>query len=224
MHCAICSRRMQGSMNNGRPHYRCGFPAEYGTANALNHPRNVYIREDRVVPKLDRWVATAFAPNRLGATIRAMLGEQDRPVDLRQVEVARQAREAIADCDRKLAQHRAALEAGADPVVVTGWIAETQAARAAAVKRSSVTAPTMRPMAEEELAALVAELGDIAVVLGDADPADKARLYAQIGLTLIYDPGLRRVAASVQLNHGVQNVSEGGLEPPRPIKGTSTSS
>lgn len=35
----------------------------------------------------------------------------------------------LADCDRKLARYRAALEAGADPKVVTGWIAEVEAER-----------------------------------------------------------------------------------------------
>ena len=38
----------------------------------------------------------------------------------------------IAECDAKLRQHRAALEAGADPVLVTSWMNETQAKRAAA--------------------------------------------------------------------------------------------
>ena len=32
----------------------------------------------------------------------------------------------LADCDAKLARYRAALDAGADPAVVTAWIAETQ--------------------------------------------------------------------------------------------------
>jgi site-specific DNA recombinase len=46
--------------------------------------------------------------------------------------VAAQARREIADCDAKLRQHRAALEAGSDPQIVTGWMAETQAQRAIA--------------------------------------------------------------------------------------------
>jgi hypothetical protein len=32
----------------------------------------------------------------------------------------------LADCDRKLGRHRAALEAGADPTLVTAWIAEVR--------------------------------------------------------------------------------------------------
>lgn len=36
----------------------------------------------------------------------------------------------IAECDRKLAQYRAALDAGANPATVAGWIAETEAEKA----------------------------------------------------------------------------------------------
>ena len=41
----------------------------------------------------------------------------------------------IAACDAKLRQHRVALEAGAAPVLVTSWIAETQARRTVAEAR-----------------------------------------------------------------------------------------
>lgn len=36
-----------------------------------------------------------------------------------------------AECDRKLSQYRAALDAGADPAVIAGWITRTQAERSA---------------------------------------------------------------------------------------------
>ncbi|WP_123809680.1 hypothetical protein [Micromonospora globispora] len=39
------------------------------------------------------------------------------------------ARATIADCDAKLERYRAALDAGADPAVVIGWIVQTQAER-----------------------------------------------------------------------------------------------
>lgn len=37
---------MQGHWINSAPYYRCRFPAEYALANKLDHPRNVYLRED----------------------------------------------------------------------------------------------------------------------------------------------------------------------------------
>ena len=53
-------------------------------------------------------------------------------------------------------------------------------------------------MTRDELAALVAALGDLVPVIRNADPADKADLYAQLGLTLTYRPQKRLVEASVR--------------------------
>jgi site-specific DNA recombinase len=39
--------------------------------------------------------------------------------------------------------------------------------------------------------AIVAALGDLVHVVHDADPADKAEIYTQLGLTLTYQPGRR---------------------------------
>jgi hypothetical protein len=47
------------------------------------------------------------------------------------------------------------------------------------------------------MTAIVAALGDLVQVIRDADPADKADLYAQLGLTLTYRPQKRLVEASV---------------------------
>lgn len=42
MRCGICGRKMQGSWNNGKPHYRCTFLGEYAAKNKVNHPKSVY--------------------------------------------------------------------------------------------------------------------------------------------------------------------------------------
>ncbi len=68
--------------------------------------------------------------------------------------------------------------------------------------------------------------GGLLSVLRQADPADKAEVYRQLGLHLTYDHETQTVLAETRPapTMCVVNVSEGGLEPPRPIKGTSTSS
>jgi site-specific DNA recombinase len=43
--CGICRRRMQSQWNHDEPYYRCRFPNEYGLANKIQHPRNVYLAE-----------------------------------------------------------------------------------------------------------------------------------------------------------------------------------
>ncbi|GAA3473075.1 zinc ribbon domain-containing protein [Nonomuraea roseola] len=63
LHCGVCERKMQGQWINQAPYYRCRFPEEYALANHLVHPRNVYLREDNIVPYLDRWLGRLFAPH-----------------------------------------------------------------------------------------------------------------------------------------------------------------
>jgi hypothetical protein len=52
-------------------------------------------------------------------------------------------------------------------------------------------------MTRDELAALVAALGDLVQVIRVADPAGKADPYVQLGLTLTYRLQRRLVEASV---------------------------
>jgi site-specific DNA recombinase len=81
-------------------------------------------------------------------------------------------------------------------------------------------------MAREEIDAMVTAIEDHVQVLAQADPNDKAQVYAEIGLRLTYYPEKQLVEAQLQLDlHMCERcVSEGGLEPPCPVKGTSTSS
>jgi len=103
-----CGRRMQGDWNHGHAHYRCRYPEEYARANHVDHPLAVYLREDAIVPALDGWLASAFAPTQFESTLDALVNAQ--------MEAPSQADalgQMLAECDRKLARHRAALEAGA---------------------------------------------------------------------------------------------------------------
>ncbi|MEV6371487.1 zinc ribbon domain-containing protein [Micromonospora musae] len=126
IYCAACQRPVQGQYNHGAPYYRCRFPQEYALVNEVDHPRNVYLREDALTHPLDTGLATAFAPDHLETTITAMtdaqLANQPTPA-------VAAAHATIAECDAKLERYRAALDAGADPSVVSNWIAQTQAER-----------------------------------------------------------------------------------------------
>ncbi len=55
-------------------------------------------------------------------------------------------------------------------------------------------------MTREQIASHVTALGDILAVLRDADPADKAEIYSQLGLRLTYQPGQRIVRAEAHLD------------------------
>ena len=118
---------MQGHWVNDTPYYRCRFPAEYALANHIDHPLSVFLREAAVIGEVDHWLARELAPHRLSETIRDLMAARQTG-DTR----ARDHQEAagkVAECDGKLVQYRAALDAGASPVTVAAWIAETEAER-----------------------------------------------------------------------------------------------
>jgi len=184
---------MQGSWNNGKPHYRCTFLSEYAAKNKVNHPKSVYLREEQLLPHLDGWLSRKFDPIALASTVRE-LEEAAQPDDSGQ---DADAQREIAECDAKLRQHRAALEAGADAVLVTAWMKETQAKRATAQARLTKRVGRRR-MTRDEITSLVQAIGDVMQAIKDADPADKAEIYSQLGLTLTYHPNEKRVVAEAR--------------------------
>jgi site-specific DNA recombinase len=202
---------MTGNWNNDQAYYRCRFSTQYALANQVDHPKTVYLREADVLSRLDTWLAQTFAPASLDATLtqladQASAGTEDTSIRAE----AAQAR--IAGLDRKIAQYRASLDAGAGPAVIGPWIAETQAQKVAA-QAEIRPATGRRRMTRDEIAALVAAPGDLVQVIRDADRTDKAELYTQLGLTLTYRPQKRlveaTVAASLHMCKGF--VSEGRL-------------
>ncbi len=214
--CSACDRRMNSHWVNKAAYYRCRFPEEYALANKVSHPLNVSIREDRVVPRLDRWLARLFEPEHIERTLDALARTQ-RPFSPEDGAAAAARRE-IAEADRKLARHRAALEAGADPAVVTGWIKEVQAARAQAQRRLQLASPPRTAqLGHDQLVTMIRAMGDMVKVLDEADRTRKATVYAGLGLRLTYYPEERRVLVSQATGRiGDRFVSEGGLEPPCP--------
>ena len=206
---------MQGHWANAAPYYRCRFPSEYALANRVAHPLNVTLRQDVLLGPLDGWLSSKFGPHHLGgtidelatATIQPQAGPGNAGIDTQ-----------IADCDRKLAQYRAALDAGADPATVARWITETEAERARhkAAKRAATPQPAATSMSRDEMASIVSALADVLTVLRDADPADKAEIYTQLGLRLTYQPSDRLVRTEVHIapaQHWQFESVRGGIDP-----------
>ncbi|MFE6688570.1 hypothetical protein ACFVFQ_19125 [Streptomyces sp. NPDC057743] len=145
--------------------------AHTGAAHPVHHPRNVYLREKWITQPLDDWLTTVFQPHRLDDTIDLMAAAA-QPESHPSSTAAETARAVITDCDAKLATHRAALEAGADPTVITQWIAETQAThtRAEADLRTATHDAHDHRMTRDEIACLVRSLSELATVIRQADP------------------------------------------------------
>jgi site-specific DNA recombinase len=95
--CAACERRMQGTWNHDRAHYRCRFPHEYAIANRIDHPLAAYVREDAVLGPLDEWLAGVLAPDRMRKALAA-LAEQQTGDD----HVVSEAERQLAECDRAI--------------------------------------------------------------------------------------------------------------------------
>ncbi|WFF00263.1 hypothetical protein [Micromonospora sp. WMMD964] len=81
-------------------------------------------------------------------------------------------------------------------------------------------------MSRAEITPLVTALGDITTVLRDADPADKAEVYRQLGLRLNYQPETQTVRAEVDLSahRGAMVCVRGATQPiaPPPMKLSAT--
>ncbi|GAB2775410.1 recombinase family protein [Streptomyces daliensis] len=219
-----CGRKMQGNHVRDTTYYRCRYPQEYAIANTLDHPLNVLLKEEDLLGPLDGWLARAFAPHAIEESLTAM-HEAQPAMDVE----SESARRTLLECDRKLARHRAALEAGADPVLIAQWSREATLERTAAQERvTQLTERRTTPphLSRNEIRALIDGLGGMLNALRRADPTDKAEVYSQLGLQLSYDHTTKVVQADIRPAPpvGIVFVSEGGLEPPRPIKGTSTSS
>jgi site-specific DNA recombinase len=127
--CGLCDRRMIGSFNDGRNHYRCTYSSEYADANRLAHPRSLYLREDKIVELVDPWIRRGFAPANLRTTLQAMADAQHDDAEQHRVIAAR---EKISTCQTKPDRYRTALDAGTDPVLAQQWITQVQAGKAVA--------------------------------------------------------------------------------------------
>ena len=207
--CGLCGRKMQAHWTNDKAHYRCRYPAEYAKSRALDHPTNVYLREELLLPRLDAWLASLFDDKHREATIDKLLESQNRPYEDARATVAQLK---IDDCDKRLASYRAALEAGADPALVSSWIAEvTEQRRAAEMERLPTAVNAV--LSREEIAQLVQGMRDVHERLSRAQTAPKSAVYAELGLRLTYQPRENTVLASANPAMGNLLCPRGDLNP-----------
>ncbi len=144
------------------------------------------MREDAILPALDAWLATLFDPTNLDATCDA-LAEASRPAIARQRRARATLTARLSELERRLSRYREALAGNGDATEIAGWIAETQRERDDVRYRLESTAPTDE-LSRDEARELVESFEDINRVIAEADPADKAALYKELGIDLTYEP------------------------------------
>jgi site-specific DNA recombinase len=182
--CGLCDRRMQGSTAHGTLRYRCRYPAEYALTEQHEHPKQVYVNERDIVDELDRWLAALFDAERLDETCERLAAASAVPDngDTARREIAMRK---VTDCDARLSRYRAALDSGADPAVVTTWIAEAQGEKLAALELLAVAPP--HSATPEEIRSLIAGLGDVTAALKTANGETKAEVYSASDCTSLID-------------------------------------
>ncbi|HEX8131908.1 MAG TPA: GntR family transcriptional regulator [Actinomycetes bacterium] len=207
LHCRLCDRRLQGQWIRREAYYRCRYPAEYATAVGYDHPRSVYLREADLLPRIDAWLGRLTDPDHLEATCQALAAASDQQATRNAQRTA--ARQQLADCDRRLARYRAALEADTDPAIVGQWIAEVTATRQAAeaALHQLVTAP--EPLSPDAIEAVLKQVGGLADALDKADSVLRAQLYEELGIEGAYDPGARIVEVRADLRRPMVRVGGG---------------
>ena len=121
------------------------------------------------------------------------------------------AHHAIRECDLALRRYRAALEQGANPETVTQWINGATATKTAAQQRLRELRhhDDVARFTIEQVRDLVTRVGAIVDQFATADPADRAGLYQQLGIDLLYKPTERLVLASADLCRHIEGVGGG---------------
>jgi hypothetical protein len=162
----------------------------------------VILREDILIKPLDTWLAQEFGPRQREHTVARIVDQARSGMPV--AAPLAPSGPSVADCDVKLDRYRAALDAGADPAVVAQWIAETQIERQRAQTRQQAeaakpSAVDLHQLTADDVLAMIEELGDMAVVLGEADPEHKLQVYRNLGLRLTYLPERQTVRADVNL-------------------------
>ena len=160
-------------------------------------------------------MAEAFAPRRIEQSLTALQDAQ--PDHTPAIEAAQRT---IAECERKLARHRAALEAGADPALVVTWSQEVQQQRTVAQARlTNLTShhDANQRLSRDDIHAMMDTLGGLLNALRHAASADKAEIYRELGVRLTYNHTDHTVLAETRPTSSVcvVSVSEGGLELPQ---------
>ncbi|MEV4452828.1 hypothetical protein [Streptomyces mirabilis] len=195
--CTLCGRKTKPATIRNGVYYRCEFKdQEQALYPGLTHPPHRQpARRHRVPgpgpvdrPRLrpDRLTATITAPTHASAAANA--AETHTPEQA-------QARQAIKDCERRLARYQAAIEAGADLAVVTQWINHAQRDKEVARKKldalPAVTRKKEPPLDAQQIREITESLGDITQHIRTADTEKKGPLYEALGITINYENATR---------------------------------
>lgn len=199
LRCGLCGRVMTGNPNHGRNYYRCKASRDFVHQHGIAHPPALYLREDVIADPVDVFLHQELGGSNLATNLRKLAEAQHREAVEKEAGTPdeEQLRLTLAECDTKLAQYRAPLDAGGDPAVIVGWIKESTAVRAATQAMLGAKPKAPERMSEKQISMIIQGLGGLLELLRQADPRDKAEIYSRLGLQLTYRPGSETLIAEV---------------------------
>ena len=190
--CGICGRLMQGHQARGQHYYRCRYASEYARSAKLDHPLNVYLREDDLLPQIDEWLEELFSPERIETTLDMLL---DPDLDNQSAQLRARLDDELRQCDQRLVKYRALLDEGVDATLVAGWLKEVTATRQMTERRlTMLIAESQKTAVDRDVVRdLLREVGGLVGLLAGGDQADRARFYEAVQVTGTFEPQVNRV-------------------------------
>ena len=187
--CALCGRRMQGTMRGTRAYYRCpNSSAAHGEGRV-----SLYLREAVPVRLVDEWLAAELAAE-AQATTATELAERCGPTPDEQERITA-ARARVAEIDRKIARLAEAFDAGLSPDSFASLDRRYRAERASALVE---TVPTPSGgLSAEEFREALADAARLAARLERASAPQRRAIYDALGLDLRWDPADHSLHARV---------------------------
>jgi site-specific DNA recombinase len=126
VHCATGHNplRMHGKERKGITYYACCYRIAYGdkAAEALGHGKWQYVREDALLPAIDRFFATNIFGARRIHHLRAQHADLGRSIATEDTQENERLREQIADVEHRIELQVRAIEAGVEPALVSARI------------------------------------------------------------------------------------------------------
>lgn len=185
---------MQGAARIGKRTTRILYRCEFGKSRSVpvdvgDHPRTVYLREDALTPRLED-LARGQEMDPTEGTGYAALQRQ------------------LSEANSKIAAVVTAVESGVAVEDLTAALRRRTAERDELNARLE-RAERPRVMSAALISELVDKLGGLSAVLGAATAAERADVYASLGLHLDYDPHRQRVRATADLSRVAGRVRGG---------------
>ena len=206
--CAACERRMQGTWNHDRAHYRCRFPNEYAIANrSTTRSRCMSVKTPSSARSMSGWPAVRTGPCAAGAHRPGRAADRRGPRRGRGGAATRRVRPETGEPPGR-ARGRGRSRS------IAAWTADAQRRRDAISARLQVrSTPRSTRTRPAQIVDLVSALGGVLEVLRRAGADDKCDVYRQLGLSVVYRHEDRTALAQVRPRTPVDvvDVSEGGL-------------